>query len=121
MLRTPCSPSKYHLIQRPRLCRPYRAGMFIVELEFSADPCRLEARPAHRRLLQQLHAEGRLVIAGPWEDDSGAALVFDTDSEGLERIMAEDPYFSTPGVRVAKVRAWRPIVGGHQSSGKQGH
>ncbi|WP_414690242.1 YciI family protein [Nocardioides sp.] len=69
----------------------------------------MEARPAHRARLQQLYDEGRLVLAGPWVDDSGAALVFDTDRAGVERILAEDPYCSTPGVRVSNLRAWSPL------------
>ncbi|MBA2478890.1 MAG: hypothetical protein H0V38_09840, partial [Sporichthyaceae bacterium] len=52
--------------------------MFILELEFDGDERRLAARPAHRDRLLALHASGRLVLAGPWEDDSGAVLVFNT-------------------------------------------
>lgn len=85
------------------------AVMFLLELEFTDDPRRLEARPAHRARLQQLYIEGRLVIAGPWVDDSGAALVFDTDRTGVDQILAEDPYYSTPGVAVSNLRAWNPL------------
>lgn len=83
--------------------------MFLLELEFTDDPRRLTARPAHRKRLQQLYAEGQLVLAGPWADDSGAALVFDTDRAGMDRIMAADPYYSTPGVVVTSLRAWTPL------------
>ncbi len=86
--------------------------MYLLELEFTDDPRRLDARPAHRDRLLRLHREGRLVMAGPWEDDSGAALVFDTDRAGAEEILADDPYYSAPGVRVVALRGWNPIVGG---------
>jgi uncharacterized protein YciI len=85
--------------------------MFALELTFGTDPRRLEARPAHRERLAKLHAEGRLLMAGPWDDDSGALLIFRTDREGMEEIMAADPYYSTPGVTVTALREWRPIVG----------
>jgi len=85
--------------------------MYVVELAFDGDPRRLAARPAHRELLARLHSEGQLVLAGPWDDDSGALLVFDTDEPGVQQIMASDPYYSTPGVSVVAVRRWRPIVG----------
>ena len=84
--------------------------MILLELKFSDDSRRLEARPAHRARLQQLHAEGRLVMAGPWADDSGAALVFDADSAGMEQILADDPYYTTPGVEVVSVRSWSPFL-----------
>lgn len=84
--------------------------MFVIELAFTDDPRRLAARPEHRRRLAELHATGRLVMAGPWADDSGALLVLDTDEAGVEEIMAADPYFTAPGVTVVGVRRWRTIV-----------
>ena len=84
--------------------------MIAIELAFTDDPRRLEARPAHRQLLTELHAAGRLVMAGPWADDSGALLILDTDEEGAEEILAADPYYQAPGVTVVAVRAWRPVV-----------
>jgi uncharacterized protein len=86
--------------------------MYVIELAFDADPRRLAARPAHREMLAELHAQRRLVMAGPWPDDSGAMLVFDTDEAGINDIMAADAYYRTPGITVASVRRWQPIVGG---------
>jgi uncharacterized protein len=86
--------------------------MMVIELTFEGDSRRrLAARPAHRARLTQLHADGDLLIAGPWDDDSGALLVFRTDERGLRRILDSDPYYSTPGVTVASVRRWQPTVG----------
>jgi hypothetical protein len=93
--------------------------MMILELAFAtpATPERLAARPAHRERLTRLNAEGRLLAAGPYADDSGALLVFAVDGpEELERIVAEDPYYRTPGVRVAATRVWQPVVIGIQGS-----
>ncbi len=86
--------------------------MFVLELTFHDDPRRMAARPAHRQRLAELHATGRLALAGPWQDDSGALLVFRVDQAELEEIMAADPYYSTPGVTVTALRRWNPIVGG---------
>lgn len=87
------------------------AGVIILELEFTDDPRRLAARPAHRERLLALHAAGTLVLAGPWADDTGAVLVFDAARDEVERIVSDDPYYAAPGVRVRSVREWRPIVG----------
>ncbi|MFC4534441.1 YciI family protein [Sphaerisporangium dianthi] len=83
----------------------------IVELVFTPSPERLSARPAHRALLGRLHLEGRLAAAGPWADDSGALLVFDVERAELDAIIGADPYYRTPGVEVAAVREWSPVIG----------
>ncbi|MDF4249035.1 YciI family protein [Streptomyces sp. WMMB303] len=85
--------------------------MLILELAFTDDPERLAARPAHRKQLADLHAQGKLVAAGPWTDDSGAALIFDASRSELEAVLSADPYYRTPGVRVVSVREWAPVVG----------
>ncbi|MEW2385937.1 YciI family protein [Micromonospora sp. NPDC047707] len=85
--------------------------MVVLELTFTDDERRLAARPAHRERLAQLHAAGHLTAAGPWLDDSGALLVFRGDEAAVREIMATDPYYTTPGVTVASLRPWRPVVG----------
>lgn len=87
------------------------AGMYAVQLAFSADPARLDHRPAHRERLAALAAEGRVLAAGPWTDESGALLVFLVDSrEELDGILAADAYYTAPGVTVADVREWKPVT-----------
>ncbi len=85
--------------------------MFVLELEFTDDPRRLAARPAHRAQLLALHAAGRLVMAGPWADDTGAMLVFDADRGQVDQIVSGDPYYTTSGVRVKSLREWQPVAG----------
>jgi uncharacterized protein YciI len=84
--------------------------MIVLELAFDDDPQRLAARPAHRQRLADLHTSGALLMAGPWADDSGALLVFAGERSEVDRVMAEDPYYTTAGVRVVALREWRPIA-----------
>lgn len=91
--------------------------MFVLELEFDDNPQRLEARPAHRETLTALHSNGELVLAGPWVDGSGALLVFDVDRPRMDQIVADDAYYSTPGVVVRSLREWSPIAGTSTSTG----
>ncbi|PZF96036.1 YciI family protein [Micromonospora deserti] len=85
--------------------------MWIVELSFSDAPERLAARPAHREWLAGLHRTGVVRMAGPWAGDSGALIVFDVhDEAALERLLAADPYFTTPGVQVTARREWHPFL-----------
>ena len=86
--------------------------MICVELTFTDDPARLELRPQHRERLAALHAAGDLVMAGPWDDDSGALLVFSCDLAEVNKALVDDPYYSAPGVTVASVRDWRVVTGG---------
>lgn len=87
--------------------------LVVVELAFApGEPRRLELRPGHRQILSGLHERGILRMAGPWDDDSGALLIFQTDTEGIKQILADDPYYSAPGVTIVSVRNWNPITGG---------
>lgn len=90
---------------------PSITAMICIELSFTDDPARLAARPAHRQRLQDLYAQGALLAAGPWNDDSGALLVLTTDRAEAEAIVAADPYFTTPGVHLVSIRTWQPILG----------
>jgi uncharacterized protein YciI len=85
--------------------------MICVELQFDGSPDRLRARPQHRQRLEQLHAQGDLLLAGPWSDDSGALLIFSADGSRVRQILQDDPYYSVPGVTVLSVREWTPIAG----------
>jgi uncharacterized protein YciI len=87
--------------------------MFLVELAFGPQQDeRLAARPAHRQLLGRWHADGLVVTAGPYADESGALLIFDVpDVDELDRLLDEDPYYRTPGVTVVRKHEYRPVVG----------
>ena len=52
-------------------------AMWIVTLVFTDAPERMAARPAHRQRLVALHQDGRVRMAGPLADDSGAVILFD--------------------------------------------
>ena len=85
--------------------------MWIVELAFGDNPDRLAARPAHRELLAAQHSAGLVRMAGPFADDSGALLVLDVaDRKAVDEVLAEDPYYTTPGVIVRAIREWIPVV-----------
>lgn len=87
-------------------------AVFIVELEFSDEPGRLEARVAHRELVAQLHGEGKIVMAGPYPDDSGALLIFNVaDEDELDAVLANDPYYRHPAVHISRRQAWTPLFG----------
>lgn len=86
--------------------------MFVVELAFDGNPARLALRPAHRDKLRALHEAGRLVLAGPFADESGALLVLDVaDAAEVAALLDDDPYYRAPGVTIVRQQEWTPVVG----------
>jgi uncharacterized protein YciI len=82
--------------------RPARAG---IESE-------QELLEAHWEYLRRLHADGKLVVAGPsWTgDDPFGVGVFDLrDREEVEAIVAADPAV-TSGAMVAEIRPLRIVT-----------
>jgi uncharacterized protein len=92
-------------------------AMYAVQLAFSDETARFALRPAHRERLAALAADGRLLAAGPWSDDSGALLVFLVESRAeLDEIVAADPYYAAAGVNL-DVQEWNPVTRHHALDG----
>jgi len=85
--------------------------MFVLELAFGPDHAeRLAARPAHRDRLAALKADGVVVLAGPYADESGAIIVLDVpDHAAAQAVVSQDPYYSVGGVEVVQLREWLPL------------
>ena len=71
-----------------------------------------EVRPEHRRYLTALQEQGKLFMAGPFTDDSGALIVYEADTpEQAEALLKADP-FHTGGVFVRwTLRPWKTVFG----------
>ncbi|MEU8226046.1 muconolactone Delta-isomerase family protein [Kribbella sp. NPDC048915] len=86
-------------------------AQFVVQLRFDLDQVdrRMAARPAHREYLAALKAEGKLVAAGPFTDQTGALLVYDVADEAeLREILAKDPY-PDDVYEIATLAEWQPL------------
>ncbi len=70
-------------------------------------------REAHLELLQRLHEEGRLVMAGAFQPPDGALLVFWVDAPSeVESFVQADPYVQNGLVASWRIREWTVVVGG---------
>ena len=93
--------------------------LFAREFRFLDQARRMEVRPAHRDHLRALLGDGRLRMAGPWADDTGALVVYDVaDEDEARRLVAADPYTEAGGVvEEIALREWTlvfpPPVAGH--------
>ncbi len=68
---------------------------FTAFVEYAQEPERIaQARPAHRAYLQDLLDQGRLVLAGPFIDGSGALFVYDAPNEEVAARLADDDPFA---------------------------
>ena len=69
-----------------------------------------QARPAHRQYLTGLQNQNKLVISGPFTDDSGGLLVYEAEnSEQVDTMVRDDP-FAKQGVFLSwEIRPWNVI------------
>jgi len=85
--------------------------MWIVQTSYSMTRERVAGRPAHRARLADLHAEGKVVMAGPLADDTGGVIIADVpDRRALDALLADDPFLHAPGVSIVSVQEWNPFV-----------
>ena len=85
---------------------------FAAVFEYTPDKAKiLEARPLHREYLSGVLKAGKLVLGGPFLDDSGAIIIYETDSaEETDKLIREDP-FATHGVFTKwTVQPWKVVM-----------
>jgi uncharacterized protein YciI len=87
-------------------------ALFAVLIEFSEDEdLRLRTRPVHREYLRSLFDAGKLAMSGPWADDTGALIIYDSeDMAEAQRILDNDPYRSAGVIANATVKEWRVVL-----------
>lgn len=81
-------------------------------IDYSQDKAKIaEVRPTHRQYLATLRDSGRLVISGPFTDDSGALIVYETATrDEAEALLKGDP-FNQNGIFVSyELRPWNPVM-----------
>lgn len=71
---------------------------------------RLRVRPAHREYLAQLLADGKLVASGPFEDETGALLIYQADDEAdVRQLMDADPNNAAGAFGGVVIKEWRRV------------
>ena len=80
-------------------------------IEYIPDKEKVETvRPTHRAYLTSLLEKNQLFAAGPFDDGSGALIIYEADSpEAAEAILTADP-FHAAGVFVRwTIRPWKLV------------
>ena len=67
-------------------------------------------RPSHREYLSSLEERGKLWMAGPFIDDSGALIIYDAESEdeALE-IIKHDPFSKSDIFASFQMKEWNQV------------
>jgi uncharacterized protein YciI len=85
------------------------AAMFIVELQYTADLARIDARmPAHVAFLKKYYAAGNFVVSGrKIPRDGGIIVAIGESRDAIAAIMKEDPFVKhgLADVRIVEFRA----------------
>lgn len=74
-----------------------------------------EIRPLHRDYAQKLRNEGKLVVAGPFRDGTGALIVYEADSlRDAEALAANDPFFKEGVWTSYEIHPWEILGVNHE-------
>lgn len=86
---------------------------FAVEYVYTADTVkRDEIRPAHRAFLAEAQDRGELLVSGPWANNTGALLIFDTeDEDALKALLEHDPFAEADLVSRVRINEFNPVLG----------
>lgn len=85
---------------------------FILEYQYADMDARARTRDDHLDYLRGLHEQGRLVLAGPLADNSGAVVVFAADTVADAQAMVDaDPYTAANVGTGHTIREWKVVVG----------
>jgi uncharacterized protein YciI len=86
-------------------------SFFVLEYRYGDLDARARVRGDHLAYMQSLHLAGKVVLAGPVGDGSGAMVVLQVESEDEARqVIQADPY-TAAGVGVDHVlRPWNVVI-----------
>jgi len=69
-----------------------------------------EVRPIHREYLTGLKEQGKLFASGPFEDDSGALIIYEADSiEEAQALLDADPFRDAGVFQSWTMKPWRQV------------
>lgn len=84
---------------------------FATTIVYANDPDTIaRVRPTHREYLTALKEQGKLWASGPFEDDSGALIIYEADDQRAAEALIENDPFNKAGVFESyTMRPWRQV------------
>lgn len=69
-----------------------------------------EVRPTHREYLGMLKEQGKLWASGPFEDDSGALIIYEAETQDeAEQLVRNDPFHEAGVFQSYTMKPWRQV------------
>ena len=69
-----------------------------------------EVRPTHREYLTALKEQGKLFASGPFEDDSGALIIYEAETMAdAEALIEGDPFREAGVFQSWEIKPWRQV------------
>ena len=85
---------------------------FLVLTTFTSHESRMAHRAEHRVHLNALVDQEKLLMAGPFEDESGGLIIFEAESEDEVRdLMNKDPFTIEGVFATTEIRPWTLVAG----------
>jgi uncharacterized protein len=87
-------------------------ALFLLTYGYNETDERAARRDEHVAYLNKLKDEGALVMAGPYEDLTGGAIVLNAADETAAKALVDgDPYTKADVTKDRYLRGWRVTVG----------
>lgn len=87
-------------------------ALFLLTYGYNETDERAARREEHLAYLEKLKGDGALVVAGPYEDLAGGAIVLRAASHAeAAALVDDDPYTRADVTRDRHLREWRVTVG----------
>lgn len=85
---------------------------FLVLTTFASAEKRTQHRAEHRVYLNQLVTEGKLLMAGPFADETGGLIVFEAvDEAEVQGMMDNDPFTINGVFATTEIKPWLLVAG----------
>lgn len=79
-------------------------------IEYANQDIIADIRPAHREYLGALKEKGQIAASGPFIDDSGALIIYETETEEEARSLIDNDPFSKAGVFASyTLKPWNQV------------
>lgn len=79
-------------------------------IEYGNQDAIQSVRPLHREYLGKLHDSGHVHAAGPFENDSGALIIYEVESvEQAEQLFLDDPFRQAGVFQRYELRPWTRV------------
>jgi uncharacterized protein YciI len=84
---------------------------FASHIQYADDPATAnELRPRHRAYLSGLFEQGKLILAGPFTDSSGALFIHEAaDAAEVQELIEADPFAVGGMFATVDTRPWKPV------------